>query len=198
MSIEINNPAIKKLALSVAGIPLLKKLEKASRDITLSQDRVLKGIIQSCKDTLFGKEHGFASIKSIGDYRKAVPIRDYEGHRGYIDRMSRGEVDVLFPGKPVFYNTTSGTTDKPKLIPVSDRYFREAYNGISKLWFYTCLRDNPTLFHGKNLSLLLLRKRAGQRTVHRSVLSPEWFTGIFPDFERSLFHSISGNMYQRL
>lgn len=154
MSIAINNPVIKKLALSVAGVPLLKKLEKASRDITLSQDRVLKGIIQSCKDTLFGREHGFASIKSIRDYRQAVPIRDYEGHRGYIDRMSRGEPDVLFPGKPVFYNTTSGTTDKPKLIPVSDRYFREAYSGVSKLWFYTCLRDNPTLFHGKNLSFV--------------------------------------------
>mgnify|MGYP000854163826 CR=1 FL=1 len=154
MSKVINNPAVKKLVLSIAGIPLLKKLEKASRDIKSSQNRVLSGIIESCKDTAFGKEHNLSAVKNYEDFRKAVPVNDYEGHRKYIERMCRGEQNVLFPGKPVFYNTTSGTTDKPKLIPVSEQYYKKAYSGVSRLWFYTALKDNPRLFHGKNLSFV--------------------------------------------
>ena len=146
------SPIVKKAALSIAGIPIMKKLERASRNVQEAQKQVLEKIICSCKDTTFGREHSFKSIKSLDDYRKAVPVRDFEAHRPYIDRMCFGEQNVLFPGKPLFYNTTSGTTDKPKLIPVSREYYNQAYSGVSKLWFYTCLRDNPRLFHGQNLS----------------------------------------------
>ena len=146
------NPNIKKLALFFAAFPLMRQLEKQSRDIRKAQDRVLKKIIESCKNTVFGKEHGFDKIRTVDEYRKAVPVRDFEGHRNYIDRMCTGEEDILFPGKPVFYNTTSGTNDLPKLIPVSKPYFEQAYTGVSRLWFYTCLRDNPRLFDGQNLS----------------------------------------------
>lgn len=146
------NPNIKKLALFFAAFPLMRQLEKQSRDIRKAQDRVLEKIIDSCKNTVFGKEHGFNKIRAGDEYRKAVPVRDFEGHRNYIDRMCNGEEDILFPGKPVFYNTTSGTNDLPKLIPVSKPYFEQAYTGVSRLWFYTCLRDNPRLFDGQNLS----------------------------------------------
>jgi hypothetical protein len=147
-----NSPQIKKAALSLAGIPLLIKLKNSTKNIKEVQHRVLMHIVDSCKDTAFGKEHSFDKIRKIEDYRSAVPVRDFEGHRKYIERMCRGESDVLFKGKPIFYNMTSGTTDKPKLIPVSAEYYNRAYSGISKLWFYTSLRDNPRLFHGKNLS----------------------------------------------
>lgn len=146
------NPIVKKMALSLAAFPLMKQLEKNSCDIRSAQRKVLKRIVDSCKNTVFGKEHGFNKIRTVDEYRKAVPIRDFEGHRKYINRMCKGEENVLFPGKPIFYNTTSGTSDKPKLIPVSKPYFEQAYNGVSRLWFYTCLRDNPKLFNGQNLS----------------------------------------------
>ncbi|NLD98419.1 MAG: GH3 auxin-responsive promoter family protein [Fibrobacter sp.] len=148
----MRSPAIKKAALTVSGLPILKKLQWSSRQIVPEQNRILRSILDNCKDTVFGREHGFKSIKTIDDYRKAVPIRDFEGHRPYIDRMLKGERNILFPGKPVFYNTTSGTTDKPKLIPVSSDYYDKAYSNVSKLWFFTCLKDNPTLFNGQNLS----------------------------------------------
>lgn len=152
MQLGIRNHHVKKLALTLSGLPQLKKLEKASQDSFTSQNAVLRAIIDNSKETAFGKEHSFHSVKSITDFKKAVPIRDFEGHRPYIDRMCQGEESVLFPGKAIFYNTTSGTTDKPKLIPVSKNYFEKAYAGLSRLWFYTCLKDNPALFHGKNLS----------------------------------------------
>jgi hypothetical protein len=149
---ELINQQFKKFALSAAGLPILSRLNSESKNIRSAQNRLMHSFVSECKETQFGKEHSFGSIKTIEDFRKAVPIRDFEGFRSYIDRMCKGERDVLFPGKPLFYNTTSGTTDKPKLIPVSRNYFEKAYSGISKLWFYTCLRDNPQLFHGKNIS----------------------------------------------
>jgi hypothetical protein len=152
MSSITRSPAVKKIALSIAGKPLMKKLDNASKDIKASQQRVLDGILGASKETVFGQEHKLALVRNAADFARAVPIRDFEGHRGYIDRMCRGEKNILFPGKPLFYNTTSGTTDKPKLIPVSKEYYERAYAGISRLWFYTCLRDNPKLFNGQNLS----------------------------------------------
>ncbi len=146
------NQLFKNFALSAAGLPILGRLNSESKNIRSAQNRLLQSFVNECKKTQFGKEHSFSSVKTLDDFRKAVPIRDFEGFRPYIDRMCNGEQDVLFPGKPLFYNTTSGTTDKPKLIPVSRNYFEKAYSGISKLWFYTCLRDNPKLFHGKNIS----------------------------------------------
>ena len=148
----IRSPQIKKILLSAAGSPLKKKIDRASDDIKAAQNRVLSSIIEHARDTVFGREHHFNTIKTIADYQKAVPVRDFEGHRPYIDRMCRGEPDVLFPGKPLFYNTTSGTTDKPKLIPVSQSYFTKAYGVTNRLWLYSCLHDNPHLFDGQNLS----------------------------------------------
>jgi hypothetical protein len=147
-------PFIKKLLLSVAVEPLLKKIDRASYNIKAAQERVLHSIIEHSRDTQFGKEHRFDTIKTLDDYRKAVPIRDFEGHRPYIERMCKGESDILFPGKPLFYNTTSGTTDKPKLIPVSSSFFNTSYNETNRIWLYSCLKDNPRLFHGKNLSAI--------------------------------------------
>lgn len=147
----IKNQILKKAAMNVAGLPLLRKFRKASTDCRAAQLKVLRKVVDSSQDTAFGKDHSLGSVKTLQDFRKAVPVRDFEEHRGYVDRMCEGESDVLFPGKPLFYNTTSGSTDKPKLIPVSKEYF-SVFNNISRLWLYSCLRDNGRLFNGKNLS----------------------------------------------
>ncbi len=148
-----HQPWFRKFLVSLVGKPRLKKFVAASMDIDGSQRAVLKDIIESNKDTAFGKDHGFANIKTLDDYRSAVPVRDFEGHRPYADRMCNGEADVLFPGKPLFYTSTSGTTSKPKLIPIGKRYF-DVYNDMSKVWLYTCLLDNPTLYNGQSLSMV--------------------------------------------
>lgn len=152
MARNTSNPWLKKAMLSFIGKPLAREFEKASRSLEQTQNAVLSRVVHSCKNTAFGRDHGFECIRNVADYQKAVPIRDFEGHRPYVDRMVTGESDILFPGRPLFYNTTSGTSAKPKLIPVSGEYFHKAYKKLSRLWLYTCLRDNPRLFDGKNLS----------------------------------------------
>ncbi len=142
---------LKKAMIHMVGMPLMSKFNKASKDTETTQNTLLRNIIEKNATSSFGKEHGFQNIKSVDEFRQAVPIRDFEGHRPYIDRMVKGEADVLFSGKPISYNTTSGTTDKPKFIPVSQDYF-VSHNQYNRLWFYSCLKDNPRLFDGHSLS----------------------------------------------
>lgn len=74
------SPFIKKFALTLTGLPQLRALDKASRDCVGTQNRILKEIIEDCKNTSFGREHNFAAIKTADEFKKAVPIRDFEGH----------------------------------------------------------------------------------------------------------------------
>jgi hypothetical protein len=84
-----------------------------------SQKKIFRSIINKAKNTVFGKDHGFADIRSYDDFKKQVPIRDYEGLRPYVDKILKGEQDVLWPGKPAYFAKTSGTTSGTKFIPIT-------------------------------------------------------------------------------
>ena len=95
---------------------LVKRMRKQPlRD----QKKWFEGIIGVGRDSAFGRDHQFESIKSHKDYVSKVPIRDYEQLRPYIDRMVAGEPDVLWRGKPKYLAKTSGTTSGVKYIPLS-------------------------------------------------------------------------------
>lgn len=145
-------PWLRKFLISMAGKPRLREFDRASRDIRATQHRALKRLVEQARDTAYGKDHRFDKVRSIDDYRKAVPVNTFEEHRPYVERMCMGESDVLVPGKPLFYNTTSGTTAEPKLIPITAEYLKGPYGGMTRLWLYTALRDNPRLYDGKSLS----------------------------------------------
>lgn len=147
-------PWFRKLLITLVGKPCLTKFLFLSKDVKKTQKEVLNTILISARDTAYGKDHNFKKIKTIEDYRKAVPIGNYEYHRPYVERMFKGESDVLFTGRPMFYNTTSGTTAKPKFIPVSKDYFENAFINTNKLWLYTCLLENPHIYDGQSLSAI--------------------------------------------
>src|SRR5476651_2905194 len=86
--------------------------------VPLQQQTFLK-LIDQAKGTAFGKDHGFDNIQSYDDFKKQVPVRDYEDLRPYIDRITQGEPNVLWPGKPQYLAKTSGTTSGVKYIPIS-------------------------------------------------------------------------------
>ncbi|MBD3322611.1 MAG: hypothetical protein GF350_16035 [Chitinivibrionales bacterium] len=145
---------LKKSILSLGGKPELKKMIASGKDIRASQNRILQEIINRGKETVFGREHNLASATTIEKYRASVPVHSFKDLSPYIDRMQQGETDVLFPGKPLLYNTTSGTTDKPKLVPVSEYEFKTILTSLSRAWLYKCLYDNPSIWNGVNLSLV--------------------------------------------
>ena len=103
--------------------PFAKKVSKSisrwSANAVKEQNKVLKELVRTGARTAFGKDHHFADIKSYPDFRKQVPIRDYEKIRPYIDRIIGGEADVLWKGFPKYFAKTSGTTSGVKYIPLT-------------------------------------------------------------------------------
>jgi len=109
-----------KAALSKPFAALVNyQLNKLRKNAVTLQERTFSGLLSQAKDTDFGSDHNFANIQNYEDFKKNVPIRDYEDLRPYIDRMVNGEEDVLWPGKPTYLAKTSGTTSGVKYIPIS-------------------------------------------------------------------------------
>jgi hypothetical protein len=117
------------------------------------QQRLLLKIVQRNREARFGRDHGFSSIGSLRDYRKQVPLTDYEGLRSYVDSVKTGEPDVLTAEPVVMFTVTSGSTGDPKLIPVTARA-RENHRQLTRLWYHRALADHPELFNGKLLGVV--------------------------------------------
>jgi hypothetical protein len=84
-----------------------------------TQQNVFKKLIRQAKNTQFGADHHFDSIKTVEDFSKNVPIRDYEALKTYVDKVVQGQKDILWPGKPLYFAKTSGTTSGAKYIPLT-------------------------------------------------------------------------------
>jgi hypothetical protein len=93
------------------------------------QATVLESLLEKGRNTQFGKDHGFGSIRNHADFLKQVPIRDYEGLKPYVQRIKEGESNILWPGKPLYFAKTSGTTSGTKYIPISKDSISNHING---------------------------------------------------------------------
>lgn len=131
-----------------------KKYILAAKDAEAAQLAILKEILEFAKDTEIGKRFDFAAIHSHDAYRQKVPVMDYEDLRPYVDRHVAGEQDVLFPGKPMLYTRTSGTTAMPKLIPITEFNFDRTIKNRGKLWLYGLSKQFPGVFDGKDFSMV--------------------------------------------
>jgi hypothetical protein len=94
-----------------------------------AQQRVFQGLIQKAAGTAFGKDHYFKDIQTPKDLDQAVPVRDYEALRPYFDRLKTGENNVLWPGLPLYFAKTSGTTSGTKYIPITPDSIPNHING---------------------------------------------------------------------
>jgi len=108
---------------SVLAKPFAAYIAKETKEWSLKpvqfQNRVFNQLIDGGKATLFGKDHGFESIRTHEDFIKQVPIRDYEELRPYVEKVLHGESDILWKGKPAYFAKTSGTTSGTKYIPIT-------------------------------------------------------------------------------
>src|ERR1700744_4415855 len=96
-----------------------RDINKLRQNAPVLQQKIFYDLIAKAKDTAFGRDHDFANIKTYEDFKRRVPVRDYEPLRSYIDRVTAGEENVLWPGKPLYLTKTSGTTSGVKYIPIS-------------------------------------------------------------------------------
>ncbi|NNE28391.1 MAG: GH3 auxin-responsive promoter family protein [Saprospiraceae bacterium] len=96
-----------------------RSIHRWSSEPHAAQDKVFDQLINQGRKTRFGEDHNFKSIESYKHFKDQVPIRDYEGHRPYVDRIISGEPDVLWKGLPLYFAKTSGTTSGVKYIPLT-------------------------------------------------------------------------------
>lgn len=155
------NASLITFALSFVGKKNKKILDKAAKNCAKEEEKTLRAILEYAKDSEWGKAHHFDEIlaaQSAGElferWQKNVPPQDYEDLRPYIERHKNGEENILFPGKPMMYATTSGTTKEPKWIPITHAYYQNVFSKMSKLWLYTFIMHRPKTFWGKCVSIV--------------------------------------------
>jgi len=123
--------------------------------IEVQQD-VLRKLLSSARNTEWGKKYDYASIKTPEDYRQRVPVSTYEQLQPYIERVMRGEQQILWPSEVRWFAKSSGTTnDRSKFIPVTEEALEDChYKGTKDLLSIYCnLNPETKMFSGKGLTI---------------------------------------------
>jgi len=107
-----------KLSKPFAALAVYQINKWKNRSVEV-QHQIMSTLVDEAMHTAFGQDHHFGHIRTYEDFKKNVPIRDYEDLRPYIDRVVNGEADILWKGKPAYLAKTSGTTSGVKYIPIS-------------------------------------------------------------------------------
>ena len=180
-----------------------------------TQQKVFSSIISKAKKTKFGLDHDFAGIKSYKNYIDRVPIRDYEGLSPYVKMILDGKENVLWPGKPVYFAKTSGTTSGTKYIPITrdsiPNHINSARNAILS---YIHETGNAQFIDGKLIFLSgspILGQKAGIHTGRLSGIvnhhvpgylrtnqMPSYKTNCIDDWEEKLEHIIDETIDQKM
>jgi len=111
--------SIKSIAAKIFARKIYKQTLRWTEKPVETQHKVFKSLIENAENTEFGKDHHFSQIKTFEDFQKQVPLRDYEDLKPYVDKVVKGESDILWKGKPLYFAKTSGTTSGAKFIPLT-------------------------------------------------------------------------------
>jgi hypothetical protein len=132
------------------------------------QQRVMQNLVKQGSRTLFGKDHGLDSIQRYDDFKKQIPIRDYEELKPYVEKILQGGVDVLWPGKPAYFAKTSGTTSGTKYIPLTKESVPNHINSARNALLSYVHETGRSIFLDGNLIFLSgspeLNQKAGINT----------------------------------
>ena len=145
-------------ALLAAGLRVREwwpthRFEQAAAAPERAQAAMLQALLHRNAETAFGREHGFGAIRTVAEYRRAVPLRDYEAFRPYVRRIVEGEAAVLTAEPVTAFATTSGTTAEPKLVPVTAAWL-SAMAALVRLWMRGAQQDHPRLLRRASLTIV--------------------------------------------
>ncbi|HMU04374.1 MAG TPA: GH3 auxin-responsive promoter family protein, partial [Saprospiraceae bacterium] len=119
-----------------------------------TQLEVFSTLLDNLKNTEYGKEHKASAINNVSEFKQTFPIVDYEQLFPHIDKMMKGEENILWPGKVHWFAKSSGTTnDRSKYIPITDDNLFE--NHVAASWDAMSIlysnRPDARIFDRKNL-----------------------------------------------
>jgi hypothetical protein len=127
----------------------------AGSDGREAQRSVRRALLARFALTHFGREAGIEAGMSLADFQARIPPRTYEQFAPWIERMKRGEADVLWPGRCAYYAVSSGTTaGRTKYLPVTPgmiAHFRQT--GLDSLCLYARRSGSTAVFRGRHLFL---------------------------------------------
>lgn len=130
------------------------KTQKSILTAVEDQDAILKYLLKNGKQTDFGKDHQLANVSSHEAFIQAVPIRDYEQMKPYIEKVKEGKHNVLWKGKPIYLAKTSGTTSGVKYIPITKESIPNHINTArNALLCYMSETGNAAFANGKMIFL---------------------------------------------
>ena len=142
-----------------AGAKILARMSRTkfrsweTRAVEL-QHKVLNQLIKTGRETAFGKEHSFDDIQNYETFKEHVPIVDYEKTNPWIERIKEGEKNVLWPGRPIYFAKTSGTTSGAKYIPITrDSLPNHIDSARNALLMYILKTGNTRFIGGKYIFL---------------------------------------------
>ena len=140
--------------IKTVGRAAARRFEIATRNTAETQLSKLLHITQANSQTEYGKEHSFASVASLEDWRSAAPVITYDDIADRVTRATRGESNVLTAEDPVMFARTSGTTGDAKYVPVTPTCQGRDHSDQMRTWFHHAAMNHPRIFSGKVLSLV--------------------------------------------
>ena len=118
------------------------------------QEKLLLSLVKTAEKTLFGREHQFENIHAISDFQNKVQIADYEDLKPYIEKVKKGQRNILWTETPQYFAKTSGTTSGSKYIPISKEGMPFQLNAArSALFHYMAQKNNSDFVSGKMIFL---------------------------------------------
>ena len=145
---------IKTFIVQQAAKLTAKRIQKWAKTAVIDQEKIMLSLVDTAKKTAFGVDHNFEIIKTYDDFKKHVPIRDYEELRPYVDRVVAGEANILWPRKPKYFAKTSGTTSGVKYIPITNDSLSNHINTARNAMLnYLHQKGNADIFKGKLIFL---------------------------------------------
>jgi len=194
---------IKSFFAKIYARQIAKKVKKWADHPLKSQEKVFQYLISQAKNTTFGKDHQFDQIKSYKDFKKKVPVRDYEALKGYVKQIKEGEEDILWNGSPAYFAKTSGTTSGAKYIPITNESMKYQVEAAKEaLLLYIANTGNADFVDGKMIFLQGSPVLEESHTIKTGRLSgivahfvpsylqknrmPSWDTNCIDDWETKL------------
>src|SRR4051812_18268218 len=133
---------------------IYKAIRKSMQTAVADQEATLKQLLKVGRVTEFGKEHSLDKINGYDEFRQAVPVRDYEQFKPYIEKIKQGKHNILWKGQPIYFAKTSGTTSGVKYIPITKDSIPNHINSArDALLCYIAQTGNSEFTKGKMIFL---------------------------------------------
>ncbi|WP_284462903.1 GH3 auxin-responsive promoter family protein [Chryseobacterium sp.] len=144
----------KKNAALIWAKKHVQKTEEFKKNAEKNQEDLLISLVSTAQKTLFGREHDFENIHSVKEFQDRVPVADYEDLKPYIERVKKGQANILWTETPEYFAKTSGTTSGSKYIPISKEGMPFQIAGAqSALFHYISKKNNADFVNGKMIFL---------------------------------------------